>query len=81
MPPQVALIICTIFVLWLLHLDHLQAPEVSFALWVPTAWMMLIATKPLGLWFEVGGNDMEAGSQLDRTVLTGIFCLGLLILA
>lgn len=81
MPPQVALIICTIFVLWLLYLDHLQAPEVSFALWIPTIWMLLIATKPLGLWFGVGAEDMESGNPLDRAVLSGIFCLGLLILA
>lgn len=42
--------------------------------------MLLIATKPLGMWFGVGAEDMESGSQLDRAVLSGILCLGLLIL-
>lgn len=81
MPPKIALLLCTVFVLFLLRLERKEAPEVSFALWVPTVWMLLIATKPLGLWFGVGGEDMESGSPLDRAVLSGIFCLGLLILA
>jgi len=35
----------------------------------------------LGVWFGVGGTDMESGSPLDRAFLSGILCLGLLILA
>ena len=81
MPPKVALIICTMFVLWLLHLEHKEAPEASFALWIPTLWMLLIASKPLAVWFGTGGQDMESGSPLDRYFLSTLFCLGLLILA
>ena len=83
MPPQVALIICTIFVLWLLRLEHKQAPEVSFALWIPTIWMLSIASKPMGTWFGYGleGVGAESGSPLDRVFLTGLLCLGLFILA
>jgi exopolysaccharide production protein ExoQ len=53
----------------------------SFALWMPTIWMLLIASKPLGVWFGTGGVDMESGNPLDRAFLSGIFCLCLLILA
>jgi hypothetical protein len=31
MPPQVALLLCTVFVLLLLRIDRKQNPEVSFA--------------------------------------------------
>lgn len=80
MPPQVALIICTIFVLWLLRLDHKQAPDVSLALWIPTIWMLINISKPLGVWFESGNASVEEGSPLDRTVLIALFCIGLIIL-
>jgi O-antigen ligase len=80
MPPQIALIICTIFVLWLLRIDHKQAPKVSRALWIPTIWMLVIVSKPLGVWFGTGGVDMESGSSLDRAFLTILLCLGLIIL-
>src|SRR3989304_5890046 len=81
MPPQLALIICIIFVLWLLHLERKQAPNVSRVLWIPTIWMLSIASKPFGVWFMSAGADAEAGSPLDRAFLSVILCLGLLILA
>lgn len=80
MPPPLALLICTIFVVLLLKLEHKQFPEAPHALWIPTIWMLLILSKPLGIWFSSGGVDMESGSPLDRVFLNGIFCLALLIL-
>ncbi len=81
MPPILALLLCTIFVLFLLRLERKQAPKVSFALWVPTIWMLLIASKPLAVWLGTSGADMESGSPLDRAFLIGLLCLGLLVLA
>ena len=80
MPPLLALLICFIFVLFLLRLDRKQSPEVSFALWIPTIWMLLIASKPLGIWFQSSGATMEEGSPLDRAFLIALLCLGLIIL-
>lgn len=81
MPPIVALIICTIFVLWLLRLERKQSPDVSLALWIPTIWLLVIFSKPLAIWFSTSGVDMEAGSPLDRTFLIGIACISLIIIA
>lgn len=75
-----ALIICTIFVLLMLRFDHKQSPEVSSALWIPTVWMLLIASKPLGIWFQSVGATNEEGSSLDQAVLIALFCLGMMIL-
>jgi len=80
MSPTLALLICTLFVLFMLRIDHKQSTGVSFALWIPTIWMLLISSKPLGVWFGIGGVDMESGSSLDRSVLTVILFLGLIIL-
>lgn len=79
MPPQLALLLCTIFVLLLLRLERKQTPEVSFALWLPTIWMLCIASKPLSTWFGWGFD--AAGSRVDQIFLIGLLCLGLVILA
>lgn len=80
MTPPLATIICTIFVLFLLQLDYKQTPAVSSALWIPTIWMLLITSKPLGIWFQTAGATMEEGSALDRMFLTALFFIGMIIL-
>jgi len=81
MPPILALIICIIFVLWLLRLDHKSSPDNSLALWIPTIWVLLIAGKPLGVWFFSGPRaDGEMGSPLDRNFIITLIILGLIIL-
>lgn len=81
MPSIVALALCCIFVLFLLRLDRKQYPEASLALWIPTIWMLINATKPLAIWFGSGGATMEEGSPLDRNLLTllAIVAIGILI--
>jgi exopolysaccharide production protein ExoQ len=78
--PQVALVICTIFVLFMLRLEHRQAPEVSLAVWIPTLWFLLVSSKPLGAWFGSGGPDAESGSPLDQIFLIVILLSGLITL-
>lgn len=80
MPPQIALILCTGFVFFLSRLDRRQFPEVSVSSWLPTLYVLMASSKPLGVWFGTGGESMEAGSPLDRTVLTVLFCVGVAIL-
>jgi exopolysaccharide production protein ExoQ len=80
MPQILALLLCIVFVLFLLRIDRKQAPNVSIALWLPTIWMLLIASKPLGVWFGTGGEDMESGSPMDRAFLLALLCLALIIL-
>jgi exopolysaccharide production protein ExoQ len=81
MPSVLALLICTLFVFYLLRYDRRHSTKVSGALWVPTIWIFSIATKPLANWFGASGEDVESGSPLDRIFVTGLLCLGLLILA
>lgn len=64
----------------MLRLDRKQSPEVSFALWIPTIWFLVISSKPLSIWFQAGGQTIEEGSPLDRAFLTVILCFGLIIL-
>lgn len=80
MPSILAFILCTVFVLLLIRLDKKQYPDASFALWVPSLWMLMNASKPLGIWFGAGGTSMEEGSSLDRTLLIILALIGIIIL-
>lgn len=81
MSPKLALLLCTTFVLYLLRLDRKKAPEVSYVLWIPTIWMLSVASKPLSNWFLTPGLTRESGSPVDRLFLTGLLGIGLYILA
>lgn len=80
MPPILALLLCTAFVLYLLRLERRQSPEVSIVSWLPTAWLFLVAGKPLAAWFGMGGPDMEAGSPLDRNFIAFLIIVGIVVL-
>ncbi len=80
MPPKIALLLYIALVIFMLKQVRKQFPEVSFALWLPTIWMLLIASKPLGVWFQSSGATMEEGSELDRVVLSAMLGVGLFIL-
>jgi exopolysaccharide production protein ExoQ len=80
MPPTLALSLCTVFVLFLLRIDRKVAPQVSNYLWIPTTWMLCIASRPLGAWFGETSPDDLTGSLLNQVVWTGTLCLGLLVL-
>ena len=77
----IALIICTIFVLFMLRLDRKQSPEVSFVFWIPTIWFLVLCSKPLAIWFQSSGANIEEGNPLDRAFLIVTLCLGLIIMA
>ena len=80
MPPIVALILCTIFVLWLLRLDRKCSPDCSIALWLPAIWVLLIASKPLGVWLLRYRSAGETGSPFDRNFITTLLIIGIIVL-
>src|SRR5688572_20397736 len=81
MPPLLALLLCSSFVLVLLRWEAAQSRgKVSRALWIPTIWLLSISSKPLAIWFGSVG-DPEAGSPLDRNLQTALLLAGMAILA
>jgi len=83
MSPSLALLLCCAFVLFFLGIEMQAARGVSAAIWIPTAWMLIAASRPLATWF-VGSDhivgDNESGSPLDRWVLTGLVVAAILVL-
>lgn len=80
MPKEIALIFCMAFIFWLLRIERKQNPSVTWALWIPTIWMLTVTAKPLASWFETGGTSMEEGSALDRIFLTALFVVAMITL-
>ena len=83
MPPTLALLLCTGFVLFLWRIERKHSPAIAAAVWIPTVWVMYCAGKPLAMWFGggVGVGGIEGGSALDRNFLIGLIVLGLGVLA
>lgn len=80
MPHSVVLILYFAFIFFMLRLEAKQSPDVSKALWIPTLWMLSVATKPMAVWFRVSTADPESGSSLDRIFLLILTFLALGIL-
>ena len=85
MPPTSALILCIILVLVLLNIEHQRNKAASYSLWVPTFWMLICGSRPVITWLKPDPNlavieSVEAGSSLDRLVLSILIILALLIL-
>ena len=80
MPPPVALLLCTILVLFLLGVERRGSRGVSAAMWIPTIWMLINASRPLADWLAMRGSN-ESGSPLDRLLLSGLGFVGIVVLA
>lgn len=64
-----------------MNLERKRSQDSSFALWIPTTWLILNGSKPLSYWFNYGVGGDETGSPLDRLVLTILIILALIVLA
>jgi exopolysaccharide production protein ExoQ len=80
MPPPLALLLCTAFVLFLVRVERRDSAGVSAAAWIPTLWMLATVSKPLAIWFGIPG-DNESGSGLDRLILTILAGAAIVVLA
>jgi exopolysaccharide production protein ExoQ len=78
-PSFFALILCTAFVAFLIWLDHRQSPHMTWALWIPTIWMLHASSKPLAFYFQSSGATMDS-SPLDRAFLLVLMALAIGIL-
>jgi exopolysaccharide production protein ExoQ len=58
---------------------------VSKALWFPTIWVAIVASRPVGYWLSGSGGNAEVnadldGSPVDRNVLLGLIVAGIWVL-
>ena len=86
MPPSLATLFCFGFVLWLFRRNSTTTPRLSKALWIPTIWVGIVASRPVGAWLSSGtaGSNFESyldGSALDRNIFLLLLVAGVFVLA
>jgi Lipid A core - O-antigen ligase and related enzymes len=86
MPRQLAILVFTLFTVWLWREDKKSRPHLSKALWIPLMWLLLLGSRPLSWWswffFGIGSSassDLE-GNGLDRAFYSALICLSLIII-
>lgn len=79
-----ALILWFVCVVVLLRFDPARAPRTSLALWVPLAWMFIVASRLPSQWLggeiQTASQALEEGNSLDRAVFASLIVLSLVIL-
>lgn len=84
MPPQIALTLCVLFILFLLRMDSKRKSNVSLAIWIPLIWVMIISSRSPNLWFNPTGivsPELYAeGNPFNRMFFVILIVAGLFIL-
>lgn len=77
MPPIIALTVCFVFIVYLFITDSGDRDDtLSGALWISLIWIVIIGSRPIALWLNVGTEvtveDLMDGSTVDRNVFIGL---------
>jgi exopolysaccharide production protein ExoQ len=84
MPPSLALSLWFFILLAMLYFDPAKEPRTSLALWVPVAWMFIVASRLPSQWLggqmETAVQALEEGNALDRAVFASLILLAFIIL-
>lgn len=63
--------------LWLMQRDTARRTGISGAVWLPTLWVGIIATKPFGAWLGLGGGS----TTLDGSPIDALFFFSVIIVS
>lgn len=83
MPPQIATICYTAAIAGLFWLVHEKTVRTSVALWLPTVWLLIVGSRSVANWLQIGpraGIDGSEGSPVDAAVLSLLLGGGVAIL-
>jgi len=87
MSSQIALLFCSLFIIFLFYRDNRLRPMSSKALWVVLIWIMIIGSRTVSSWVGIEIDpDQKAvvyleGSPLDRNIYLALLIAGLWLLA
>ena len=88
MPPRLALLLGVAFVLGAFYWQPPRTAKVSKALFWPTFWYLIVASRPFGVWMYTlgvplpgGSSDPTEGSSIDRYFYLTLSIVGFWILS
>ena len=71
-----------ILMIWLIRRDTARRDGLSAALWIPTLWVGILASRPVSAWLGSGGSvDTLEGSPLDRLFFFGMIFAALIVVS
>jgi exopolysaccharide production protein ExoQ len=78
-------LVCIAVMVWLFVLDRDGRVPVSKALWIPTAWLMIIGSRAVSTWLHLSpattlAQQYTEGSPLDAAVYAILIAAGVLVL-
>ncbi len=79
---QLILLGFLIFAVWLIRRDIQGRPGVSSAVWIPTLWLGILASRPVSAWTGFGaGIDTMDGSPIDRMFYLSMILASMVVLS
>jgi exopolysaccharide production protein ExoQ len=78
----IATVVFALGIVGLFRLNREPRNRTSKALWIPAMWLFIAASRNVSDWLQMssgGSTDYTEGSPLDRTVLTVILLLGVIV--
>jgi O-antigen ligase len=87
MPPFLASIVTVVFMIWLFRRDLRKEPKMTGAIWIPTIWMLIIASRPVSWWLNLSGLPVhgaaavEEGSPVDSLAYFFLIAAGTYVLS
>ena len=86
LPPQLALFVTLVFIVFLFRRDIRERPNVSGALWLPLIWLVFTCSRGFSEWLRIfglpvsGGASNEEGSPVDAFFIYAMATAGLFVL-
>src|SRR5262245_55830164 len=86
MNPSLALFLTIIFILYLFKRDIGKQSNISYAIWIPWLWMMILGSRFVSEWLNLGSqvrlssDAYQDGSPIDAIVFSLLLVSGLYIL-
>jgi len=84
MPPPLALLLTLVFIGCLFVRDVRQRPAITLALWLPLLWMLVIGSRFVSQWLDLGTPQsaaaLEDGSPVDRLAFLTMLVAGTCVL-
>ena len=85
MGTQLATIVCVVGILGLFYLNRDDSVRTSKALWIPSIWFLILASRPISMWFGGDAGSPTVSQQLDgspteRLLYSVLIAAGLAVL-
>ena len=86
MNQQIVLFLSILLIIFLISLDKKKNISVSYGLWIPLLWILILGSRPLTMWFNPqlsidSPEDYLEGSPIDRAFFILLIVIGCIILA